>query len=80
MERKEVFEKTAAVIAEVMGVDANIITEATGFEDLNADSLDVVELITAMEDEYDIIITDEWIRELFTVGEVAEFLENLIQK
>ncbi|MBE6913528.1 MAG: acyl carrier protein [Ruminococcaceae bacterium] len=54
--------------------DTNII------DDLGADSLDIVELISAMEDEFDIIITDEHIRELYTVQEIADFLESKINK
>ena len=76
-----VFEKLCEFLSNQLGVDADEIRPETNIiDDLGADSLDVVELITAMEDEYDIIITDERIRELFTVGEVAEFLENLLQK
>lgn len=74
MERKEVFEKTAAVIAEVMGVDANIITEATGFEDLNADSLDVVEVIMGLEDQFGVSIPDEEADHIKTVGGLVDFL------
>ena len=76
-----VYEKLCALLAEQLGIGVNEITPDTNIiDDLGADSLDVVELLAAMEDEYNIIITDEHVRELFTVGEVAEFLENLIQK
>ncbi len=76
-----VFQKLCEILASQLGIDASEITPETNIiEDLGADSLDVVELITTMEDEFDIIVTDERIRELYTVGEVAEFMEKLINK
>lgn len=76
-----IFQKLCEILASQLGIDAGDITPETNIiEDLGADSLDVVELITTMEDEFDIIVTDERIRELYTVGEVAEFMEKLIEK
>ena len=76
-----VYQKLCEFLANQLDVDADDIRPETNIiEDLGADSLDVVELITAMEDELNIIITDERIRELYTVGDVAEFLEGLINK
>ena len=76
-----VYQKLCEFLSEQLGIDqVEIRPETNIIDDLGADSLDVVELISAMEDEFNIIITDERIRELFTVGEVAEFLEGLIQK
>ena len=74
-----VFEKLCEFLANQLGIEKSEIRPDTNIiDDLGADSLDVVELLTAMEDEFNIIITDERIRELYTVGEVTEFLENLI--
>ena len=76
-----IFQKLREILADQLGIDENDITPETNIiEDLGADSLDVVELIATMEDEFDIIVTDERIRELYTVGEVAEFMETLINK
>ena len=76
-----VYQKLCEFLAEQLGIDESEIRPETNIiDDLGADSLDVVELISAMEDEFNIIITDEHIRELFTVGEVAGFLETLINK
>ena len=76
-----VYQKLCEFLSEQLGVDESEIRPETNIiDDLGADSLDVVELITAMEDEFNIIITDERIRELFTVGEVVEFLEGLLNK
>lgn len=76
MERAEVFAKTAGVIADVMGVDESIITEATGFEDLNADSLDVVEVIMGLEDGFGVSIPDEEADHIKTVGGLVDFLSK----
>ena len=76
-----VYQKLCEFLANQLDVDeADIRPETNIVEDLGADSLDVVELIAAMEDERNMIITDERIRELYTVGDVAEFLEGLINK
>ncbi|MBR4953345.1 MAG: acyl carrier protein [Oscillospiraceae bacterium] len=74
-----VFEKLRDMLAEQLEIDAAEITMDTNIvEDLGADSLDVVELIMSLEDEYDLVITDEAVRELHTIREVVEFIENLI--
>ena len=74
-----VFEKLRAMLAEQLEIDEDKITMDTNIiDDLGADSLDVVELIMSLEDEYGIVITDEAVRELYTVREVVEFVEKLI--
>jgi len=74
-----VYEKICQLIAKELDVDIQLITRDTNIlEDLNADSLDLVELVTQFEDEFGIIITDESVRELCTVGEFTEFLEKLV--
>ena len=74
-----VYEKLRALLAEQFGISVDDITPETNIiDDLGADSLDVVELLTALEDEYDLIITDDHVRELYTVKEVADFIETLL--
>ena len=76
-----VYQKLCEFLCEQLGVEESEIRPETNIiDDLGADSLDVVELVAAMEDEFNIIITDERIRELFTVGEVVAFLEDLLKK
>lgn len=76
-----VYEKLVDFLSNQLGIDpGEIRPESNVIEDLGADSLDLVEMLTEMESEYDIIITDERARELVTVGEIAEFLEELIKK
>ena len=74
-----VFEKLRALLAQQLEISEDKITMDTHIvDDLGADSLDVVELIMSLEDEYGIVITDEAVRELFTVREVVEFVEKLV--
>lgn len=74
-----VFEKLRELLASQLEVSEGQITMDTNImDDLGADSLDVVELIMALEDEFDLVITDEAVRELYTVREVTEFIEKLI--
>ena len=76
-----VYDKICSFLSEQLGIDpAEIRPESKVIDDLGADSLDLVEMLTEMESEYDIIITDEHARELTTVGEIAQFLEGLINK
>ena len=76
-----IYEKLCTFLSEQLGIDlSDIRPESRVIDDLGADSLDVVEMLTEMESEYNIIITDERVRELTTVGEIAAFLEELIKK
>lgn len=74
-----VYEKLRELLARQLDIDEDRITMDTNIvDDLGADSLDVVELIMSLEDEYGIVITDEAVRELYTVREVVEFVEKLV--
>ena len=74
-----VFEKLCELLSIQLGVDESSITPETRIvDDLGADSLDVVEMITSLEDEYNIVITDDHIRDLQTVKDVVQFVENMI--
>ncbi len=69
-------EKMKEIIADQLSVDAETITEASSFkEDLGADSLDLFELVMALEDEYSVEIPSEDLQELLTVGQVMEYLK-----
>ena len=73
-----VFEKVRNIIAEQLGVeDASKITEETTFiDDLGADSLDVVELIIALEEEFGMEIPEEEAEKIVTVGDVVAFIDS----
>ncbi|MCI8983625.1 MAG: acyl carrier protein [Hungatella sp.] len=65
------------IIAEQLNVDEDMITEASGFkEDLGADSLDLFELVMALEDEYSVEIPADDLTNLLTVGDVMNYLKE----
>ena len=70
-------EKIKEMVAESLGVDAGTITEETSFkEDLGADSLDLFELVMALEEEYDVEIPTEDLEQIATVGDVISYIES----
>ena len=70
-------EKMKEIIADQLSVDADSITEASYFkEDLGADSLDLFELVMALEDEYSVEIPAKDLENLATVGDVMNYLKN----
>lgn len=74
-----VLEKVKGLIAEQFGVNEDEITPETSFaEDLNADSLDFVELVMAIEAEFDITIEDEVIEHISTVDDVVNQIKKAI--
>ncbi|SHI04715.1 acyl carrier protein [Sporanaerobacter acetigenes] len=74
-----VFEKLKKIISEQFDINANNITMDSSFQDdLNADSLDVVELIMAIEDEFDLEVEDESVEKISTVRDVVEYIQNHI--
>lgn len=71
------FEKLKTIIADQLGIDPDEIEENTKIaEDLGADSLDVVEMLLAMEEELGITIPSDDIEELETVGDVVGYIES----
>ena len=71
------FEKVKAVIEEKLNAEGVDITEETSFkDDLNADSLDLFELVMALEDEFETEIPSEDLEKLTTVGDVLEYLKS----
>ena len=72
-----VFEKMKKILAEQLDADADSITLETDIQDdLGADSLDVVEMLKSIEDEFEIEIPDEKIESLKTVGQVVEYIQE----
>jgi acyl carrier protein len=70
-------EKVKAVIEEKLNADGMEITEQTNFkDDLNADSLDLFEMVMALEDEFEIEIPSEDLEKLVTVGDVLKYLQD----
>ncbi|MFC6331203.1 acyl carrier protein [Paenibacillus septentrionalis] len=73
----DVLDRVTSIIVDRLGVDAEKVTlEASFKEDLNADSLDVVELIMELEDEFNLEISDEDAEKISTVGEVVNYIQS----
>ena len=71
------FEKIKSVIVDQLGVDESKVTmEASFADDLGADSLDIVDLIMAFEQEFDIVIPDEDAETISTVGDAVNYMKN----
>ena len=70
-------EQIKEIVAESLNVEADTLTTDTSFkEDLGADSLDLFELVMALEDEYNVEIPAEELTDLNTVGDVIDYLKN----
>lgn len=80
MDQDEVFEKVKDVVVEQLGVVESAVTpDAVFIDDLGADSLDIVELIMALEEEFDTEIPDAEAEKIVTVGDVVEYIkENVL--
>jgi len=77
MEEAEIQEKVIAIVAEQMGVDKGEISRDTNFvNDLNADSLDTVELVMEFEDEFETSIPDEKAEKIQTVGQAIDYIKE----
>ncbi len=75
----DIFETVKAVVAEQLGIDEEDITMESSFnDDLEADSLDVVELMMALEDEFKIEISDEEAGRISTIGDIVEYIKERI--
>jgi len=76
---QEIEKKVIEIISEQMGVDKSEITRETSFiNDLNADSLDTVELVMEFEDEFDMSIPDEEAEKIQTVGAAIDYIVNVV--
>lgn len=75
----QIFEKVKEIIMDQLDVDEDMITmDASFVDDLEADSLDVVELMMAMEEEFDIEISDEEAEGIVTIGDAVSYLADMM--
>jgi acyl carrier protein len=73
----DIFEKVKGIIADKLGVEPTSITEDSSFiDDLGADSLDVVDIVMAFEDEFGIKVADEELEKFSTVKDVVEYIKS----
>jgi acyl carrier protein len=74
------FEKLKAIISEKLGVELEDVTLESSFaDDLEADSIAIFELVMAIEEEFDIEIDDESIETISTVGDIVDYLEEIVE-
>jgi len=74
-----VFEKVRQIIAEQLNISESEITEDTSFQDdMGADSLDIFQIIMALEEEFDIEISNEDAEKISTVKDAVEYIQNMI--
>ena len=78
----EIQEKVSQIVSEQMGIDKSELTRETSFvDDLNADSLDTVELVMEFEDEFEMSIPDEEAEKIHTIGQAIDYIiEHAKQK
>jgi acyl carrier protein len=77
---KMTVDKVITIVAEQLGQDASEITAETSLQDdLGADSLDAVEIIMALEDEFDIEISDEEAQTFNNIGEIAQYIDGQLE-
>ena len=80
MSSEEIFEKVKDIIVEQLGVtDTSVTMEASFIDDLGADSLDIVELVMAIEEEFDIEIPDSDAEKVVTVGDVVDYIKDNVE-
>ena len=80
MTNEELFESIKSMIVDQLGVEEDKITMDSSFvDDLNADSLDMAELVMAMEQEFDVSIPDEVAEKVGTVGDAVEYIKSLAE-
>ena len=75
MDRSKIFDKIAEVAADVLGVDVAEISDETTFDDLDANSLERLQLVTAIEDEFNLEIDDETLLSLNSVADAVDAIE-----
>ena len=74
----DVAEKVKEIIAEELALDLEEVTEDATFDDLGADSLDIVEVVMAFEDEFDVAIPDEDAEDIATVQDAIDYIEDIL--
>lgn len=80
MSSEDILQKVTDILVEQLGVEPNDVTMESHFiDDLNADSLDIVELIMALEQEFDTSIPDEEAERITTVGDAVDYIKSAVE-
>ena len=81
MDKDKIQERVIQIVCDNLGVNKEQVTRSTSFtEDVGADSLDIVELVMELEEEFEITIPDEEAEKIKTVGEAIDYIEAEIKK
>ncbi len=79
MNESEIFAKVKSIVTEQLSVEPDSVTPQANFaDDLNADSLDTVELVMALEEEFDVEIPDEAAEQITTVQQAVDYISNKV--
>ncbi len=76
MNRQEILEKVVELVNDTLDIDDVELNEDTNLKDLGADSFDLLELVTALEDEFELTMDDGDVEKIATVGQVVDAIEN----
>lgn len=76
MDREAIVEKVIEVVNDTLDVEGAELDESTNLKDLGADSFDLLELVTALEDEFELAMDDDDVANISTIGEVADAIQN----
>ena len=79
MERADIFNKVCEIASDVLGDAAEDVTEETTFDTLDADSLDRLQLVTAMEDEFDLELPDDQLESINSVADAVNALAAALE-
>ncbi len=75
----DVFDKVKTLVAEQLALEEREIGLETTFEDIDADSLDVVELVMSIEEEFELEISDEEVEKIRTIGDIVKYIEKQLE-
>ena len=77
MDRQEILSKVIEIVNDTLDIDEDVeLAEDTNLKDLGADSFDLLELVTALEDEFETTMDDEAVEKITTVGQVVDAIES----
>lgn len=77
MDRSQILSKVIDIVNDTLDIDDSVeLDEGTNLKDLGADSFDLLELVTALEDEFELTMDDEAVEKVATVGQVVDAIEN----